>query len=66
VPYRASGLVLWHFAAQIDVRSYVGNWGITGLVMLTVSFVDPDPQPTSAPQICCDAQYSSDGYDVLC
>jgi hypothetical protein len=26
-----------------DVRSHVGNQGISGLVMLTLSFVDPDP-----------------------
>ena len=41
----------WPFAAQIDVRSYVGNWGITGLVMLTVSFVDPDPEATLMPKL---------------
>jgi hypothetical protein len=26
-----------------DVRSHVGNQGISGLVMLMLSFVDPDP-----------------------
>jgi hypothetical protein len=25
-----------------------------------------DPEPTSAPQICCDAQSSPYRYDVLC
>jgi hypothetical protein len=44
---RVGDFRLWPFAAQNDVRSYVGNWGITGLVMLTVSFVVPDPFQTS-------------------
>src|ERR1700719_2096602 len=28
---------------QIDVRSYVGNQGISGPVLLMLSFADPDP-----------------------
>ena len=39
-----------------DVRSHVGNWGLNGLVMLTLSFVDPDPLRKSNGWICCDAQ----------
>jgi hypothetical protein len=33
----------WHFTAVHDVCSNVGNWRISGPVMLTLSFVDPDP-----------------------
>jgi hypothetical protein len=36
----------WHFAAVHDVPSNVGNQGISGLVMLMLSFVDPDPSRT--------------------
>jgi hypothetical protein len=35
--------VLWPFATKIHAQSNVGNWGMTGLVMLIASFVDPDP-----------------------
>jgi hypothetical protein len=38
---------LWPFATKIHVRSNVGNWGMTGLVMLIASFVDPDTLPKS-------------------
>jgi hypothetical protein len=34
------------FATKIHVRSNVGNWGMTGLVMLIASFVDRDPVRT--------------------
>src|SRR5262249_50052736 len=37
----------WHQAAQIHVGSDVGFRGQTGLNMLNVSFVDPDPKQTS-------------------
>jgi hypothetical protein len=40
-------------SGAVAVRSHVGNRGITGLVVLTVSFVDPDPQRTSAPLAGC-------------
>ena len=32
----------WPEAAEIDVRSNVCHWGLSGLVILTLSFVDPD------------------------
>jgi hypothetical protein len=38
---------LWPFAAPNDVRSHVGNWGLTGLVILIVSFVESDPKAKS-------------------
>ena len=34
-----------------DVRSDVGNWVITGLVVLTMSFVGRDPKPTFSPSV---------------
>jgi hypothetical protein len=37
---------VWHEAAESDVRSYVGYWGINGLVVLTLSFVGHDPKRT--------------------
>jgi len=37
-----------HEAVESDVRSDVGNVGRTGLVMLILSFVDPDPERPSA------------------
>src|SRR5687768_2322183 len=43
----------WPEAAQSDVRSHVGNWGITRLVMLTVSFVDPDPSRRNGDVCSC-------------
>ena len=36
--YRASGLVQWPEAAQTNVRSNVGYWGISRLVLLNLSF----------------------------
>jgi hypothetical protein len=38
----------WHEATQNDVRSHVGYEGISGRVMLTLSFVDRDPTETLA------------------
>src|SRR5262249_36993680 len=37
----------WHEATQTDVRSHVRDWGMSGLVMFTLSFVGPDPERTS-------------------
>jgi hypothetical protein len=39
------------------VRSHVGHWGISGLVMLMLSFVDTDPLRKSGVPKCCDAQH---------
>ena len=36
----------WPFALESDVRSNVGYGVLTGLVILTLSFVDPDPTRT--------------------
>jgi hypothetical protein len=36
----------WPAAAQNDVRSNVGKWEKTGLVVLTLSFVGHDPELT--------------------
>jgi hypothetical protein len=41
---RVADFGFWPEAAQIDVRLNVGKWGITGLVVLTMSFVSHDPK----------------------
>jgi len=47
--FRQKSLLLpWHEATQNDVRSHVGKWRISGLVMLKLSFVDPDPLRTTS------------------
>ena len=46
----ASRLVrLWPEAAQIDVRSNVGYWGLSGLFVLKLRLVVHDPQGKSHP-----------------
>ena len=55
-PIDAEGQNVWNWptAAQKDVRSDVGNWGKTGLVMLAPSFAANDPNETSKlPQRSC-------------
>src|SRR5258705_12270389 len=42
-----SDVVLWSQETEKDVRSNVGYGGISGLVILTSSFVDPDPKRKS-------------------
>jgi hypothetical protein len=44
-------------AAENDVCSNVGYWGLSGLVVLTLSFVGHDPKPTWS--MCCAALSSA-------
>jgi len=44
---RSTKVRSWPFAAQIDGRPHVGNWGLTRLVMLSESFVESDPKRSS-------------------
>jgi hypothetical protein len=55
----------WPFATVTDVRSNVGNKGMTGLVMLIASLVDPDPSETLVAHFCSDAQHSTERRDVV-
>jgi hypothetical protein len=42
-PCQPGAVHTWPEAAENDVRSNIGYWGLSGLVVLTVSFVGPDP-----------------------
>ena len=42
-----SKVCLWPIATEIDVRCHVGDWGMSGLVVLSLSFVAHDPERTS-------------------
>jgi len=38
----------WPLATEVDVSFHVGDWGMSGLVVLSLSFVAHDPKRTSA------------------
>ena len=40
-------VAFWPLATEIDVRCHVGDRGMSGLVVLRLSFVVPDPLPDS-------------------
>jgi hypothetical protein len=46
----------WPFAAPNNVRSHVGYWGLSGLVVLIESFVESDPLQQFSRIICRGAQ----------
>jgi hypothetical protein len=45
-PVRSGNVAKWPEVAENDVRSDVGYRGVSGLVVLNLSFVDRDPEQT--------------------
>jgi hypothetical protein len=44
---KSLNVAFWHKAAESDVRSNVSYWELSGLVVLTLSFVGHDPEQKS-------------------